>query len=128
RLDRYQHMPVGVVVVVAARQPFAIVHREIELELIGAAGGGVGARGEVEVGADIAVAEIERRAPFRSHAGSRIEQGRKLGERDGFGLVELANGLALAEQRYKRRSRPRRKCLQIDRRARPWRAHSCWWC
>ena len=96
--DRHQRVALGVIVIEAARQSLAGVDREIKLELIAAAGGRVGPARVGDLGADVAVAEVERLAPCPLHARGAFEKARQLGQRDRLRLVEIAGGMPLAQQ------------------------------
>ena len=122
--DRHQRVALGVIVIEAARQSLAGVHREIKLELIAAAGGRVGPPRVCYLRADIAIAEIERLAPGPLHARGTLEEARQLGQRDRLRLVEVAGGMSFAQQFHEGGGFIGHcELLQVDRLAAPWRAH-----
>src|ERR1700733_9480451 len=105
-LDRHQRVPVGVVMIETAFEPFAIGDGEIELELVGASPGRIWPGGVGDHRGD--VAKVERALPFRLDPRGAVEKSRKLGERDRLLIVEVTRRMTFSKQLCDRRDGFRR--------------------
>src|SRR5262249_62236312 len=86
----------GVGMIESSCEPFACVDGKIELELVAAAAGRIGAHSVRDLRA--AIAEVDPATESRLDARGAVEKARKLGERDRSLVIEGARRMTCAQE------------------------------
>src|SRR5262249_56096669 len=94
-LDRPQRVRLRVIMIESARQPFAFIDGEIELELVTGAARRI--RPQRVRDERIMLAEVEFALPFGYDPSGPVEKARKLGKRDRSPLIEAAGGMPIPQ-------------------------------